>query len=65
MNFPGAVRGDDDDRRLRRFHGAEFGDGHLEIAEDFQQIGLESFVGTVEFIDQEHRRPRDIRLQRL
>ncbi len=32
---------------------------------DFQQIGLERLVGAVEFVDQKHRRARDIRLQRL
>ena len=33
--------------------------------EDFQQIGLERLVGAVEFVDQQHRRAGDIRLQRL
>ena len=65
VNFAGAVRGDDDDRRLRRLDGAEFGNRDLEVAENFQQIGLERLVGAVEFVDQQHRRAGDIRLQRL
>ncbi len=65
VNFTGAVRGDDDDRRLRRLHGAEFGYRDLEIAENFQEISLESLVGAVEFVDQQHRRAGHIRLQRL
>ena len=32
---------------------------------DFQQIRLERLVGAVEFVDQQHRRAGDIRLQRL
>ena len=65
VDFAGAVRGDDDDRRLRRLDGAEFGDRDLEVAEDFQQIRLERLVGAVEFVDQQHRRAGDVRLQRL
>src|SRR4051812_46035700 len=65
VDLAGAVGGDDDDRRARRLHGAEFGDRHLEVAEDFEQIGLERLVGAVELVDQQHRRPGDVRLQRL
>jgi hypothetical protein len=36
VDLAGAVRGDDDDRRLRRLDGAEFGDRDLEVAENFQ-----------------------------
>jgi hypothetical protein len=49
VNLAGAVRGDDDDRRLRRLDGAEFGDRDLEVAENFQKIRLERLVGAVEF----------------
>jgi len=65
VNFAGAVRGDDHDRRCRRLHGAEFGDRDLKVREDFQKISLERLIGAVEFVDQEHRRARHIRLQRL
>ena len=65
MDFAGAVGGDDDDRRVRRLHGAELRDGDLEVREDFQQVRLERFVGAVELVDQQHRRSADIRLQRL
>src|SRR5258708_3921099 len=65
VNLAGAVRGDDDDRRLRRLDGAEFGYRHLEVAENFEQISLECLVGAIEFVDQQHRRAGHLRLQRL
>jgi len=57
--------GDDDDRRLRRLHGAKLGDRHLKITENFQKISLECLVGAVEFVDQQYRGACHIRLQRL
>ena len=65
MDFARAVRGDDDDRRLRRLHGADFRDRDLEIGEHFQQEGLERLVGAVEFVDQQHRRAGRVGLERL
>jgi hypothetical protein len=65
VDLAGAIRGDDDDRRLRRLDGAELGNCHLEVAENFQEIRLERLVGAVEFVDQQHRRAGDVRLQRL
>ncbi len=65
MDFAGAVRGDDYDRRLRRTYRAELRDRDLEVGQDFQQEGLERFVGAVEFVDQQHRGARRIGLQRL
>ena len=44
---------------------ADFGDRHLEVGEEFQEVGLERLVGAVEFVDQQYRRAGDIRLQRL
>ncbi len=52
-----AVGSDDDDRRLSGTDGAKFRNGHLEIREDLEQERLEGFIGAVEFVDQEHRRP--------
>ncbi len=65
VNFAGAVRGDDDDRRLRRLHGAHFRNGDLEVRQHFEQERLERFIGAVEFVDQQHRRAGRVRLQRL
>ena len=65
VHFAGAVGRDDDDRRLRRLDGAEFRHGHLEIGQHFEQKRLERFVGAVDFVDQQHRRPGGIGLERL
>ena len=65
VDFAGAVRGDHHDRRMRRLHGAELRDGHLEIREHLQEKRLERFVGAVELVDQQHRRARRIGLERL
>ena len=46
-------------------HGAELRDGHLEIRQHLEQESLERFVGAVELVDQQHRRARRIRLERL
>ena len=46
-------------------HGAELRDGHLEIRQHLQEKSLERFVGAVELVDQQHRRSRRIRLERL
>ncbi len=65
MNFAGAVRGDDHDRRLRRLDDAEFGNRDLEVGQDFEQERLESLVGAVDLVDQQHRRAGHARLHRL
>ena len=44
---------------------AELGDRDLEIGEHLEQEGLERLVGAVELVDQQHRRPAGIGLQRL
>ena len=44
---------------------ADLGDRHLEVGQEFEQIGLERLVGAVQFVDQQHRRAVDLRLQRL
>ena len=60
-----AVRGDDDDRRMRRLHRAELGDRDLEVGQHLEQERLEGFVGAVELVDQQHRRAVGIGLERL
>ena len=40
-------------------------DRDLEIGQHFEQERLEGFVGAVEFVDQQHRRARGVRLERL
>ena len=46
--------------------GSEFGDGHLEIGQHFEQKGLERLVRAVELVDQEDRRAPPCRgLERL
>ena len=65
MDFAGAVGGDDHDRRRRRLDDAELGDGDLKVGQHFEQIGLKSFVGAVDLVDQQHRRAAVARLQRL
>ena len=65
VDFTGAVRGDNDDGRMRRLHSAEFGNSDLEVAENFQQISFERLVSAIEFVYQEHRRADYVRLQRL
>ena len=56
MDLAGAVRGDDDDRRMLGLDGAEFRHRHLEVGQHLQQEGLEGLVGAVEFVDQQDRR---------
>ncbi len=60
-----AVRRDHHDRRLLGAHRAELGDGDLEIGQHLEQERLEGFVGAVELVDQQDRRPGRIRLKRL
>ena len=48
-----AVAGEDDDGGCGGADGAEFGDGDLVVGEEFEEEGLEWFVGAVEFVDEE------------
>ena len=65
VHFAGAVGRDNDDRRMRRFHGAKLRHGDLEIGEHFQKKCLESFIGTIDLVDQQDRRSRGIGLEGL
>ncbi len=65
VNFAGAVRRDHHDRRLRGLDRTELWDRDLKVGEHLQKECLEGFVGAVEFVDQQHRRPGRIGLERL
>ena len=58
MQLAGPVGGEYDDRPDDRFDGAEFGDGHCRLGEHFEQQCLELIIGTVDLVDEQHRRPR-------
>ena len=65
MHLARAVRGDHHDRRMRGLDGAELRHGHLEVGQHFQQERLEGLVGAVDLVDQQHRRPVRVGLERL
>ena len=65
MDFARAVGGDDDERRMRGLHRAQFRHRDLEVGEHFEQERLERLVGAVELVDQQDRRARGVRLERL
>src|SRR5690606_21845150 len=56
MHLPGAIGGDDDDRRLCGLDGAKFRDAQLEVGEKLEEECLERFVGPIEFVDEQYRR---------
>jgi hypothetical protein len=60
-----AVRRQHDERRRRRADGAEFGDRHLELGQQLQQIALDLFVRAIDLVDQEDGRPRARGIDRL
>src|SRR4029077_5191489 len=53
MDFARAVGGDDDDRRFRRRHDADFRNRHLEVGQDLEQVGFKGLVGAVDLVDKE------------
>src|SRR5690606_32573014 len=56
VNFPRAVRRQDDDRDVLGANGAELGNGDLEVGQELEQEGFELLVGPVNLVDQENRR---------
>ena len=58
VDLAGAVRGEDDERRLGGAHGAELGNRDLELREQLQQVAFELLVGAIDLVDEQHRRPR-------
>ena len=53
MDVAGAVRRQDHHRGTRRSERAELGNGHREVREDLQQVGLEFVIGPVDLVDQQ------------
>ena len=43
----------------------ELGNGHLEVRQHLEEIGLERLVGAIELVDQQHRRRAVVRRQRF
>ena len=64
VEVPGAVRGQDDHRRMSRPHRPDLGDRHRGVGEQLEQERLEVVVGAVDLVDQEHRGPRPGMLER-
>jgi hypothetical protein len=65
VHFARAVGGDNDNRRLRRFHGPQLRHCHLEVGQHLEQEGFKGLIGTVDFIDQQNRSARRVRFERL
>ena len=59
-----AVRGEHDDRRMRRADRADLRDRHRRVGEQLEQERLEVVVGAVDLVDQQHGRPRPRVLER-
>ena len=51
-----AIGRQDDVRHVRGADRAELGDRHLEVGQDLEQERLESLVGPIDLVDQQHRR---------
>ncbi len=63
MDLPGPVGRQDHHRRLLCADRPDLGNCDLEVGENLEQVRLELFVCTVEFVDEEYRSTR--RLDRL
>jgi hypothetical protein len=60
-----AVRRQDDERRRGGANRAELRDRDLVLGQQFEQIALELLVGTVDLVDEQHRRSRPRPIDRL
>jgi len=65
VDFTRAIRCKNDDRFVASAQGAHFGDCDLKVGEQFQQKALKFFVGTIQFVDQEHGRTLVALINRL
>ena len=65
VHFTRAIRRKDDERRRARAHGAELGNRDLEFGEHLEQKSLEFLVGPIDFVNQQHGRPRAQRVDGL
>ena len=64
VEVPRAVRGQHDDRRVRRPNGPDLGNRHRGIGEQLEQERLEVVIRAVDLVDQENGRPRAGMLER-
>ena len=55
VQLPGAVGGEDHERRALRLDRADLGDADLEVGEHLEQESLELVVGPVDLVDEQHR----------
>jgi hypothetical protein len=55
VDLPGAVGGEDHDRRIVRFDRPDLGNRDLEVGEQLEEECLELLVGPVELVDQQYR----------
>jgi hypothetical protein len=60
-----AIGGDHHDGTLGGANGPEFGNGHLKIREELQQVPFEFFVRPIQFVDEQDRGAFVRRLNRL
>ena len=65
MHLARPVAGQDHARRALRADGADLRDADGEVAQDFEQEGLEFLVGAVDLVDQQHGRLGVPALERL
>ena len=56
MEFTTAIRREDHDRWSLRGERPEFGHGDRRFAEEFEQQRFELVVGSIDLVDQQHRR---------
>jgi len=59
-----AVRREDHDRLLLGVQRADLGDRHRRLREQLEEERLELLVGAVDLVDEQHRRPRAVVLER-
>ena len=65
VDFARAVRGQDHERRMRGANGAELRDRDLEFRQQLEQVAFELLIGAIDLVDQQHRRARARRIDRL
>jgi hypothetical protein len=65
MDLTCPIRCQDDEGRRGRPQGSELGNGDLELGQQFQKESFEFFVSSVDFVDQQNRRPRPPRIDGL
>ena len=56
MDLSGPIGRDDHRRRNRGAERTELGHGDLEVGEELEQVRLELLVGSIDLVDEQHRR---------